>query len=210
MYRKRNLIIKDFKNIKPIKSDKICWKVAYKLSGNSFLMYKFENGVVSYSPLLIHTFKLIAPRKLAEAQELNLKYSDYKQIDNIPMRLRWCRHHIGLMQDEVAEKVGITSGQYKSMENGKIDFYDKSTLDKLAKLFNVKIDDLLDDYNRFLYKGQGDIIHNCRINLGLGINDFAKYMGVTQKQVKMWETEQKRISKRMFKCIIKFLNCCYN
>lgn len=173
-------------------------------------MYKFENGVISYSPLLIHTFKLIAPRKLAEAQELNLKYSDYKQIDNIPMRLRWCRHHIGLMQDEVVQKVGITSGQYKSMENGKIDFYDKSILDKLAELFNIKTDDLLDNYNRFLYKCQGKIIHNCRINLDLGISDFARYIGVTQRQVKMWETEQKRMSKRIFKRISKYLNWCYN
>lgn len=117
------------------------------------------------------------------------------------MYLRWCRHNIGLMQNEIAEKVGITSGRYKFIENGKMDFYNKSILDKLSELFNIKTDDLLDDYNRFLYKGQGEIIHNCRMRLDLGISDFAMHIGVTQRQVKIWETEQKRIIKRIFKKI---------
>lgn len=61
-------------------------------------MCRTEDGIVQYAPLCIHTFRLIAPRKLLEAQQFNQQYHSYEEIQNVPDRLRWCRHHMGLMQ----------------------------------------------------------------------------------------------------------------
>ena len=66
--------------------------------------------------MYIHSFRLIAPRKLLEAQLFNQQYQNYEDIPNVQDRLRWCRHHMGLMQKEVAELIGITRGHYIDFE----------------------------------------------------------------------------------------------
>ena len=38
------------------------------------------------------------------------------------------------------------------------DFYPKEHMEKLAELFEVPLEDLLDDYNLFLLRGQGEQI----------------------------------------------------
>ena len=55
--------------------------------------------------MYIHSFRLIAPRKLLEAQLFNQQYQNYEDIPNVQDRLRWCRHHMGLMQKEVADRI---------------------------------------------------------------------------------------------------------
>ena len=56
---------------------------------------------------------------------------------------------------EVADLIGISRGHYIDFEVGYVDYYPKEIVDKLAALYKILVDDLLDDYNRFLYKGQG-------------------------------------------------------
>ena len=68
--------------------------------------------------MYIHSFRLIAPRKLLEAQLFNQQYQNYEDIPNVQDRLRWCRHHMGLMQKEVADLIGITRGHYIDFEVG--------------------------------------------------------------------------------------------
>ena len=65
--------------------------------------------------MYIHSFRLIAPRRLLEAQLFNQHYQNYEDIPNVPDRLRWYRHHMGLMQKEVAELIGISRGHYIDM-----------------------------------------------------------------------------------------------
>ncbi len=98
------------------------WRVFSQFSENLFLMSKIEDGIMRYAPLYIHTFRLIAPRKLLEAELFNQQYNHYEEIDNVPDRLRWCRHHMGLMQKEVAEQIGITRGHYIDFETGYVDY----------------------------------------------------------------------------------------
>jgi hypothetical protein len=66
-------------------------------SENSYLMYQTKNGVVRFAPLFIHSFRLIAPRKLLEAQQFNRRYHSYEEISSVPNRLRWCRYQQGWM-----------------------------------------------------------------------------------------------------------------
>ena len=150
--------------------------------------------MVRYAPLCIHSFRLIAPRKLLEAQVFNQQYHSYKEIPNVPERLRWCRHHMGLMQKEVAKRIGVSRRHYMELEDGYLTYYSKEIVDKLAELYQVPVNDLLDDYNRFLYKGQGKLIKEYREQLGLKKKPFARLLGIPPCLLRAWETEQKRTS----------------
>lgn len=138
------------------------WRILSQVSENIYILCSTSDGYVRYAPMYIHSFRLIAPRKLLEAQLFNQQYQNYEDIPNVQDRLRWCRHHMGLMQKEVAELIGITRGHYIDFEVGYVDHYPKEIVDKLAELYQVPVDDLLDDYNRFLYKGQGKLIQEYR------------------------------------------------
>lgn len=170
-------------------------------------MCKTEDGIVRYAPLCIHSFRLIAPRRLLEAQLFNQQYHSYEEIHNVQDRLRWCRHHMGLMQKEVADMIGITRGHYIDYEVGYVDYYPKEIVDKLAKLYQIPVDDLLDDYNRFLYKGQGKLIREYRESLGLKKKQFARLINLDPGTLRCWENDQKRMFKdsweKYFKNIIK-------
>ena len=157
--------------------------------------------------MYIHSFRLIAPRRLLEAQLFNQQYQNYEDIPNVPDRLRWCRHHMGLMQKEVADLIGITRGHYIDFEVGYVDHYPKEIVDKLAALYQVPVDDLLDDYNRFLYKGQGKMIREYRESLGLKKKPFARVLKLDPGTLRCWENDEKRMFKdsgeKYFKDIIK-------
>lgn len=183
------------------------WRVVDRYSDNFYLMCRTEDGIVRYAPLCIHSFRLIAPRRLLEAQLFNQQYSSYEDIFNVPDRLRWCRHHMGLMQKEVAALIGISRAQYVGYELGNIDYFPRDIVDKLAKLFTIPVYDLLDDYNRFLYEGQGKSIKALRLRLGHKKCHFAKQLNLDHDTLSDWENELKQISKnswiKYFKDLIK-------
>jgi ribosome-binding protein aMBF1 (putative translation factor) len=80
---------------------------------------------VRYAPLYIHRFPLCAPRKILEATGFNRQYHRYEEIQSVPDRLRWLRHSRGLMQKEVAAKIGMSHHVYKSIEEGTTRRFDK-------------------------------------------------------------------------------------
>ena len=165
-----------------------------------------EDRMVRYVPLYIYSFRLIAPRKLLDAQMFNQRWQSYEEIDNVPDRLRWCRYHMGLMQKEVAELVGISRARYIELETGAVDYYPKEIVDKLATLYRIPTDDLLDEYNRFQYIGQGKVIREYRESLGLKRKPFARKMGMDPNLLRAWEEERKQMNinswKKYFRNII--------
>lgn len=171
------------------------WRIFDRFSENLYLLCHHDNGSVRYAPLYIHVFRLIAPRKLLEAQLFNQQYHSYEEIENVQDRLRWCRHHMGLMQKEVAALVGITRGNYIDLETAAVDHYPKEVVDRLAKVFEVPPEDLLDEYNRFLYDGQGKGIREHRLQRALTQTGLAKELGIDPSNIQVWEAEKKRISK---------------
>ena len=165
------------------------------------------DGVVRYAPLCIHSFRLIAPHKLLEAQLFNQQYHSYEEIVTVHDRLRWCRHHMGLMQKEVADQIGITREQYVDYETGSIIYYPREIVDKLSELYQVPVYDLLDGYNRFMYQGQGTLLKKYRENVGMKKKPFARRLGVEPNLYRAWESEQKRMSRgsweKYFKNVIE-------
>ena len=68
---------------------------------------------MQYAPLYILSFRVTVSKKLSEAFSLNQLYRCYEDINSIPDRLRWRRHELGLLQKEVATKIGVTRAAYK-------------------------------------------------------------------------------------------------
>jgi DNA-binding XRE family transcriptional regulator len=131
-----------------------------------------------------------------ESQRFNQKYHSYEEITNIPDRLRWCRYHKGLIQKEVADCVGISRIAYISMEKGELDCFNREIVDKLAEFYQIPVFDLLDDYNQFLYLGQGHMTKACREKLGMSQKEFAKFVGTPANSIYVWESEKKHLTKQ--------------
>lgn len=133
----------------------------------------------------------------------NKQYSCYEDIQSVQDRLRWCRHRMGLKQKEVAQQIGIPRARYTDLETGHADRYPKEIVDKLAELYQVPVDDLLDDYNRFLYKGQGKMIREYRESLGLQKKPFARLIGIKAETLRAWESDRKQIGRKSWERYFK-------
>lgn len=135
-----------------------------------------------YAPLFLHSFVPC------------VSHSGYAEIQNVPDRLRWCRNSKGLLQTEVAEKVGMSISVYKAIEGGITQRIQRGEVEKLAQLYGVPVTDLLDEFNRFLYDGQADRIRAYRESTGLGKKTFAREMGIPIRSLQAWESGAKTIS----------------
>ena len=82
-----------------------------------------------------------------EATQFNQRYRRYEEIDNVPDRLRWCRHSRGLMQTEVARLIGVSVSSYKSMEKGGTHRIPQERAERLAQLFDVPATDFWNQSN---------------------------------------------------------------
>lgn len=156
-----------------------------------------------YVPLCIHTFPIAAPYRIMKEELFCEKYQSYDEIQNVPDRLRWCRLHLDLLQREVAEQIGITKAAYMDMENGAVEYIEKEILDKLAGLYGVPVVDFIDGYHRFIYEGQGRQIQEYRLKLGLDLKKFASLLGTYSSCVRLWESEQKKVSRKTWEKYFK-------
>lgn len=159
------------------------------------------------APLYMLSFRLRKVRKVSEAQRYSGKYED---VHTVPERLRWCRYRLGLMQKEVVRRVGIPLSQYEEMERGCCHEYPAQVMDKLAALYGVPVEDLLDDYSRFLYDEPVDQIRCARERLGLSRREFAKLIGVGEKSVRDWEMGRKKVSKKSWEKLKDYLSPFYS
>lgn len=159
-----------------------------------------------YAPLIVHSFRVLAAYCAAEAQRFSCGYED---LQSVPERLRWCRYRMGLMQKEVAQRVGISQTLYEEMERGDCREYPADAVDKLAELYQVPVEDLLDGYSRFLYDGPVDQIRTVRERLGMSRKAFAEMAGVGEKSVRDWEMERKKVSKKSWERLKDYLSPFY-
>lgn len=100
-----------------------------------------------------------------------------------------------LLQREVAEYAGLDRTTYIHYESRERDYYPADKLEKIAELFDIDVTDLLDDYNRFIYDGQGWKIRKLRKSMSLTQYQFGKLYGVSAGAVKRWESDQVTIFK---------------
>jgi len=159
-------------------------------------MSRTVSGVPEYAPLYIHTFRVA---QSAEKDKFLRGAGEYAEIDNVQDRMRWCRLQLGLTQKELAKQLEVTRTVYMNMETGAVAQYPLDVVDKLSKLYDVPITDFLDDYNLFLYRGQGQQLRAFRDKLGLSRKEYAEQIGIALSTLALWENECKVMSKTLWK-----------
>ena len=178
------------------------WRPICHVGSNLTLMVRHTIRAITYSPLYIHSFRLVQPHTLVEAEKFNLRYSDPSQIDNTPDKLRWYRYQKGLLQRDVAEYVGMDRSTYGSYEEIGRDYYPIDHMRKLAELFDVPLEALLDEYNLFLYNGQGKQIKAMRAARKMTQAEYAQRLGVPIGNLKQWEIDRVKIFKSTWERIM--------
>ena len=86
-------------------------------------------------------------------------------------------------------------GTYSGYEENVRDYYPPDIMDKISSLLEVNVYELLDDFNRFLYDGQGQQIKAIRKQLQITQKDLAVMMNVDVTKVKRWEQNKVRMFK---------------
>ena len=145
------------------------------------------------------------PPKVTDAKTYYNNKNNTENLETIPDKLRFYRLKNGLEQKNVANVLGISRDNYISYENNSRDYYPAEVMDKLAKLYKVDVYALLDDYNTFLYNGQGQQIKTIRKRHSLTQKQLAKILDVQLVRIKRWEREENRILKFNWEKLIKLI-----
>ena len=98
-------------------------------------------------------------------KEVSFAHQPYCALESVPDRIRWLRMQKGLTQKEAAEKIGVGRPTYGDYETGVIERFDLCVIRKIAELYEVPVNDLLDSYNAFLMNGQGKQLKQRRTSL---------------------------------------------
>lgn len=171
------------------------WRIFSDLGGECYLMVRNISGKIEFAPLFIHSFPLLMPHKALDAEKFNLRFNDPSKIVKTADKLRWCRYKNALRQKDVAEAVGIDRTTYKRYEEVGHEYYPRDVMERIAELFGVPVEGLLDDYNLFLYRDQGRQIKEKRLELGMTQRKYADRLGVPYASLGRWERNIMRIAK---------------
>lgn len=142
---------------------------------------------------------MTGPRTTVEAQAFYRMYHSYSEITNPSDRLRWCRYGLDLLQKEVAAMVGMEEWLYQNLESGAFHrSFTPELADKLAALYGISVEDILDDYTLFLHRGGGDFLRRYREAKGWNHQQLADHAKVSRTSIRCWESGQKTISQKCF------------
>lgn len=167
------------------------WRLLARVGVRCYILLSNVSGAVKVAPLQILQFPVILPHKFQDAEKFNLQFSDFSEITETADKLRWLRYQNGLRQRDVADYAGIDRSTYVHYEEYGKDIYPPEHMEKIAQLFEVPVDTLLDDYNLFLRKQ----IKAIRMKLGLTQKQYADRLGVNLGNLKHWEQNRKQIFK---------------
>lgn len=169
------------------------WRLLAQVEFRCYILISNVSGAVKAAPLRILKFPVVLPHKLQDAEKFNLQFSDFSEITETADKLRWLRYHKGLRQRDVADYAEIDRITYVHYEEYGKDFYPPEHMERIAQLFEVPVETLLDDYNLFLRKGQGEQIKTLRMQLGLTQKAYAEKLGISIGSLKQWEQNRTQI-----------------
>lgn len=158
-------------------------------------MRNADSTNVRYAPLYICSIKLATAKTFNDTEFANFGAENADEIDNISDKLKFLRLNLGLKQSEVANRLGVSRYVYGQIEQGHTQFIPKPLLCKIAKLYKIKPSEISDEYNQFIYSGQGKAIRKLRKSEHLEINAFAEKHCIRPHLLKAWEDEKKQVSK---------------
>ncbi len=170
------------------------WGIFYRTSDSMYVLRKQHSRIVCIShmriilaPMYVMKLKLISPHYLYEAEFFENNYND----ENLPQRttdkLRFFRHRMGLTQEEIAKLANVSRATYMRFEQLDREFYPKEAMMSLAKLFEVDVSVLVDEYNLFMYSEPQNAVIGKRKAMGLTQREFAEMYGMPLAAVKCIE-----------------------
>ena len=179
------------------------WHPISVLGGGIVMMTCSQGENVCLAPLFIHKCPLITSLRQKNDRQFMGKNREYQQLTTIQDKLRWLRCSKGLLQREVAEKIGVTRAIYSDIESGITQHIPVDAAEKLAQLYGVCVTELMDAYNLFLYNGQAARIQAYRESLGLKRKPFARATGIPIRSLQEWESGKKVISRKSWERYFK-------
>ncbi len=179
------------------------WQVYRKVSGSLFILFKQNKDCYTYAAVYTSSFRMLQPRSMKEKEKFNIQCSHPNLIEEISDKLKYYRYRKSLHQFQVADYIGVDRTTYSSYEAGMVGYpLDKLAL--LAKLFEIDIVDLLDDYHRFLFLGQGQQVLAFRKNCKLTQELLGEILGVHRKTIMRYEKEEHQMSREVWGRYKKF------
>lgn len=175
-----------------------------KCSDDLYIMY--SKNIIDkpiFQPLYIHTVTVPSKANLDINQAFLNTHTDLSTIESIGDKLKYCRLTHNMYQSDIASYLHIDRGTYAGWEDNSIDALPIDKLQQLATLYNIDITCLLDEYNLFLYYGQGTLLKSLRHELGLTQQEFANYLNLPVDRIKKWECNRQRMSKSYYKKLFK-------
>ena len=123
---------------------------------------------------------------------------DYQDCDYVEERMEHGKLGLRRSREHPLEhhsEIERTAAHKIQNPSHKEDLYPPEHMEKIAQLFEVPLDTLLDDYNLFLRNGQGEQIKAIRTKLGLTQKQYADKLGISLGNLKHWEQNRKQIFK---------------
>lgn len=145
---------------------------------------------------MIMRFEVETPQRSGQVKERETRRLEPSEPAGTADKLRWHRQRMGLTQREAADKTGVGRRQYIKYEDGSAASLPKEVADRLAALFGIPAEELLDEYDRFLYKGQGKLVREYRESLGLGKKPFARKLKIRPETLRAWENDATVMQRR--------------
>ena len=103
----------------------------------------------------------------------------------------------------MAELLKIDRSTYARYESGTLTSYPINAIQKCAEIFGIEADKLLDEYNRFIFEGQGEQVKRKRLETSLSQGEFGKIYGVSKNTVRRWENDSIKMSRKLWEKIFK-------
>ncbi|MBE6753348.1 MAG: helix-turn-helix domain-containing protein [Ruminococcaceae bacterium] len=175
------------------------------MSNNLWIMWKQKGRKIFFAPLYVIRFEYPRSRYYSKLERFKRQYPTPDTITYTGDKLKYYRYERGIQSKDVAAFAGIDRDTYRSYEKDTT-YYRREVIEKIAQLLDVEVHELLDDYNRFIYDGQGKKIKMIRKSFGMTQYEFAEYIGVLPGTLKQWEQERTRISKKAFLMLMEISN----
>ena len=160
----------------------------YRISSRSFIMARHTSHGIETAPMFVVS--------------VNPASNLTTPPENLPDKLRYYRQRAGLLQREVARKLGIDRNTYSRYESPNRGRYPQEILNALTDLYGLPQKELSDGYNKFLKK-QGDKIREKRRDLGLTQKEFAAIIGTKLSNLKRWERGEVAVSREIWENCFK-------
>lgn len=205
MYRKSDRIFTALSKHQEAKQESFSkpWKIHNKINDCFYILCRFQKGKITYAPLYIHTLRFLTNRHLTKAQIFLYENPNPEKLVTVSDKLKWYRINCGYLQRDVAVALEVDRTTYSRYEENVLEAYPLDKLAKAAELFHIDITSLLDDYNLFLYRNQGQQIKRLRKSLKLTQSQFAKYINTPLGTLKKWEQNRVNIQKSTYKKLLQ-------